>query len=129
MGFMEEPKPFYKAAGKGELYAQEEPLERDRGLMRSYYPEVSAYVQAFVEDACDRLDYEGSFIYDEYPDKWSIERVCRGICGEIQESRSVQGMERRRRPDEGILGELVGALFCQEMHRRRGRRSRCKRFF
>lgn len=130
MGFMEEPKPFYKAAGKGKLYEQEEPLERERGLMRSYYPETSVYVQAFVEDACDRLDYEGSFIYDEYPDKGSIERVCREICREIQESQSMESMDRRRqRPNEGILGELVGALFCQEMHRRRGRRSRCRRFF
>lgn len=129
MEFMEEAKPFYKAAGRGKLYEQEEPLERDRGLMQSYYPEASVYVQAFVEDACDRLDYEGSFIYDEYPDKWSIERVCRGICREIQESQSMETMESRRRPERGILGELVGALFCQEMHRRRGRRRRCRRFF
>lgn len=129
MEFKEEVKPFYRTVGKGKLYEQEEPLERDRGLMHSYYPEASAYVQAFVEDACDRLDYEGSFIYDEYPDKWTIERTCQRICRDIQESSFVESMQRRRRPNEGLLGELVGALFCQEMHNRRCRRRRLKRFF
>lgn len=131
MEFKGEAKPFYQTVGKGKLYEQEEPLERDRGLMHSYYPEASVYVQAFVEDACDRLDYEGSFIYDEYPDKWTIERTCRDICRRIEESRPVESMEsrRRRREDRGILEELVGALFCDEMHNRRCRRKRFRRFF
>lgn len=139
MEFKEEAKPFYQTVGKGKLYEQEEPLEKDRGLIHSYYPEASAYVRAFVEDACDRLDYEGSFIYDEYPDKGTIERTCSAICRQIEESRPVEAMERRRRrrpdrefdrrPERGILEELVGVLFCDEMHNRRCRRRRLKRFF
>lgn len=130
MEIREERKPFYKTAGKGKLYEQEAPILTDRGLIYSYYPETSAYVQAYVEDACDRLDYEGSFIYDEYPDKWTIERTCREICRQIQDSISMETMEKRgRRLDMGILGELAGALFCQEMHCRRCRRKRCRRFF
>lgn len=133
MEFMENTegkKPFYQALGKGKVYEQEEPLEMERGLMRSYYPQAAGYVQSFVEDACDRLDYEGSFIYDECPDKWMIERTCRGICERIQQHESMQAMDRRGKfLDMDILGELTGALFCQEMCQRRCRRKRCKRFF
>lgn len=133
MEFKEEAKPFYQAAGDGELYQQEEPLERDRGLMRDYYPEAAAYVQPFVKDACDRLDYEGSFIYDEYPDKWSMERTCKEICRQIEAEEPVESMENRRRPDRrpdrGLLEELVGSLFCDEIHGRRCRRRRLRRFF
>lgn len=127
---MEEGKSFYKTAGRGRLYEQEAPVEQDKSLMRSYYPQESALAQAFVEDACDRLDYEGSFIYDEYPDKFSIERTCREICRQMQERTPVEAMARRRHHgNQDILGELVGALFCQEVHCRRCRRNRCRQFW
>lgn len=123
---MEERKPFYRTAGKGKLYEQEEPIEQDWELMRSYYPETAWFAQGLVEDACDRLDYEGSFIYDQYPDKHSIERVCGGILEKMEGSGELAAMETG---GKDFLGELVTALFCQEIYRRRHRRRRCKRFF
>lgn len=140
---LQEIKPFYAAVGQGELFRQETPLEQDRRLMHSYFPENSDYVRAVVEDVMDRLDYEGSFIYDEIPDKWTIERVCRDICGrieaeldeeqntetEILEMRERRKSRRRDRRDRGLLEELVNALFCDEMHNRRCRRRRIRRFF
>ena len=121
---------FYQTAGKGQLYTQEAPITEDKILMHSYYPHKAAMVQSYVEDACDRLDYEGSFIYDESPDKQAIERVCRGICEKIEANRQMQTSERRRDSMDGdFLGELVSTLFCQEMHCRRCRRNRCRRFF
>ena len=121
---------FYQTAGKGEFYIQEAPVTEDKILMHSYYPRNAAMVQSYIEDACDRLDYEGSFIYDEYPDKQEIERVCRGICEKIEANRQMQTSERRRDSmDWDFLGELVSTLFCQEMHCRRCRRNRCRRFF
>lgn len=125
MEFMEAAKPFYRTAGKGKFYEQEEPVIRDKIFMRSYYPKDAGYVQSFVDDACDRLDYEGSFIYDEYPDRESIERVCQSICRQMEESREMESMQRRRkRGDGGFLEDLVGALLCNEIHGRRCRRRR-----
>ena len=121
---------FYQTAGKGELYIQEAPVTEDKILMHSYYPHKAAMLQSYVEDACDRLDYEGSFIYDEYPDKQEIERVCGEICEKIEKNRQMQASERRGNSrDWDFLGELVSTLFCQEMHCRRCRRNRCRRFF
>ena len=49
---------FYQTVGKGQLYIQEEPVWTDKTLMSSYYPENASVIQAYVQDACDRLDYE-----------------------------------------------------------------------
>ena len=38
-------------------------------LMKSYYPRIVQEIQERVEEECRLLDYEGSRIYDEYPDK------------------------------------------------------------
>ena len=121
---------FYQTVGKGHFYIQEEPVWTDKTLMNSYYPENASVIQAYVQDACDRLDYEGSFIYDEYPDKQEIERVCREICRKIEEEKKMQAAEcKAASVDFGVLGELATALFCQELHCRRCRRNRCRRFF
>ena len=40
---------------------REAPAEEEKSLMRTYYPKTAGMIQAMVEDACDRLDYEGSF--------------------------------------------------------------------
>lgn len=121
---------FYQTVGKGKLYAQEAPVVEDKILMHSYYPPNAAIVQSYVEDACDRLDYDGSFIYDEYPDKQEIERVCRRICEKIEQNKQMQSSEKRKDSmDWDFLGELVSTLFCQELHCRRCRRNRCRRFF
>ena len=100
-------------------------LEDDRKLMESYYPQKAALLQALVTDACDRLDYEGSFIYDEYPDRWKMGRNWRDIWrlgGEVQE---LHAMEKKG--EDELLGEFVGSLFCQEIYQRRCRRKFLKR--
>ncbi|MEF2877385.1 MAG: hypothetical protein U0N90_03120 [Blautia sp.] len=127
---MEKKQSFYEAAGNGKFYEQEAPVQQDRELLKSYYPRTAGLIQAFVEDACDRLDYEGSFIYDQYPDRHTMERVCENICGKIQESQAMQSMEKGNRGMSGAsLGEITGILFCQEMHRRRCRRKRFRSWF
>lgn len=98
-------------------YEQEYALERERKQIRSYYPKNAARIQALVEDACDRMDYEGSFLYDEYPDKQTVERACRRIWEEQEENKEVHIMEK----------EMIQTLFCHEMYLRRCRRERLKR--
>lgn len=113
---MEEKKPFYKTAKKGKLYDKEAPMESEKSLMQTYYPKTAKIIQAFIADACDRLDYEGSFLYDEYPDKWNMERVCQEIEGQLE----MQAQDL----SENLLGEFIRTLFCQELYQRRCRRNR-----
>lgn len=57
--------------------AREEEKERD--YWQQLYPEEVRRVQRAVEQACDQVDYEGSFLYDEYPDRIALQRMCEGI--------------------------------------------------
>lgn len=53
---------------------------------KSLYPEKIKKIQQEIERTCDVLDYAGSFIYDEYPDKISLDRTGRQICERLRES-------------------------------------------
>ena len=50
---------------------------------QSIYPQNLKILQRYVEEECDRLDYKGSPIYDEYPDMQVIRQVCKKICSNI----------------------------------------------
>lgn len=52
---------------------------------KSLYPEKIKKIQQEIERTCDSLDYAGSFIYDEYPDKISLDRTGRQICERLRE--------------------------------------------
>lgn len=52
---------------------------------KSLYPEKIKKIQQEIEHTCDALDYAGSFIYDEYPDKISLDRTGRQICERLRE--------------------------------------------
>ena len=42
-------------------------------------------IQAEVKAVCDRLDYQGSPIYDEYPDRVAMEQLSRRIARRVSE--------------------------------------------
>ena len=48
------------------------------------YPAAIKGYQAKVEAVCDRMEYEGSPMYDEYPDRVMLDRICRQICQDIE---------------------------------------------
>ena len=72
--------PFYEAYASPLLYQGERMQEEEFELMKSYYPETVRRIQEQVEEECDLLDYEGSRLYDEYPDKYMFYHLCRYFC-------------------------------------------------
>lgn len=69
--------PFYEAYASPLLYQGERMQEEEFELMKSYYPETVRRIQEQVQEECDLLDYEGSRLYDEYPDKYMF-TICAG---------------------------------------------------
>lgn len=53
--------------------------EKERDYWHQLYPAEVKRIQRAVERACDQVDYEGSFLYDEYPDRVVLQRMCEGI--------------------------------------------------
>lgn len=115
--------PFYTAYANPLIYDGEQMEEKEFALMKSYYPSASRKIQEKVEEECDRLDYEGSRLYDEYPDRFMLHHLCTRIRREVEPELEEQSLSG------GFLDELVEVLLYQEISRRRCRRGRCRRFF
>ena len=115
--------PFYTSYANPLLYRGEKKQEEEFFLMKSYYPITVQQILERVEEECDHLDYEGSRLYDEYPDKYMIYHLSCKIRESMEPEISTQAIR------EDFLDELIQVMLCQEISRRRCRRYRCRRYF
>lgn len=115
--------PFYASFANPMLYRGEMELEKEFSLMKSYYPETARKIQEKVEEECDLLDYEGSRMYDEYPDRYMLYHLGKKIVDEVKKESELETMS------DSLLGDLVEVLLFHEISRRRCRRRRCRGAF
>ena len=115
--------PFYMTYADSSLYSRERIQEQEFALMKSYYPQTVQRIQEKIEEECDLLDYEGSRLYDEYPDKYMLYHLSCKIKEDLQPEMNSQAIR------ESFLDELVQVMLYQEISRRRCRRHRCRRYF
>ena len=112
--------PFYTSFGDSLLLEGESIQEKEFALMKSYYPETARKIQERVEEECQLLDYGGSRIYDEYPDRLMMRLLGSGILRSLEKEMAAQEIP------SGFLEDLVQVLLYQEISRRRCRRKRCR---
>lgn len=115
---MERPEPFFAAQPLWGWNPEEQQEARERQQMQSYYSRTASELQRLVEAECDRMDYRGSMMYDEFPDRLMMEHTCRNIARQYDRENS--GEDGEKAEDE--LLDLIGVLFYNEMFRRRSRR-------
>ena len=72
-------------------------------------------VQELVEEECDKMEYEGSLMFDEYPDRLMLRQICKRI-------RDKAGLGENR--EDMDAPEI---LLFHEMFYRRCRYRRCRR--
>ena len=140
---MDVPKmPFYMSYPMQNLYLTEMEYEKDMERMKELYPKEVKTILSYVEDECDKMEYEGSLMFDEYPDKFMMEHICRKIEQEVLKEEEGNtpaiiieetyqggpGACGNRREEEG-LRDLIGVILFNEMFRRRSRHRRRKRFY
>lgn len=134
--------PYYMAYPMPLEYDDERKERRDIEYMKTMYPDEVKRILPFVEDECDRMEYEGSMMYDEHPDMLSVRRMCSRVCDRIREigmadmedgEQSDTEMEmQQRRSERGRnwnLREIVEVLLLHEMMRRRAEHRRQRRHF
>ena len=61
-------------------YEYEDIVSDDYRYMRGIMPAAALQVQRAVSDECDRMEYEGSIMYDAYPDKEQIAVMCNRVA-------------------------------------------------
>jgi len=116
--------PFYMTYPMHNMYMGEMEYEKDMERMKERYPKDVHAIQKMVERRCDELDYEGSRIYDETPDRLMMEQEAMRIYEDI-----LTAQHRRRCDEHSWLCSLVQVLFDGEVYRRRCRHRRCKRWW
>lgn len=125
--------PYYMTYPMPFEYDDEKKERRDLEYMRSMYPKEVKQLLPFVEKECDRMEYEGSMIYDEYPDALGIRMMCRRICEKIEtdglktENLEIPQKERERKREERRM--IVEVLLLHELMKRRGEKRRNRRKF
>ncbi len=116
--------PFYMGyQGYGQWtppgYIPEDRVLEDLEYLQQMYPTYAKKYQGVIRNVVDKMDYEGSFIYDQYPDKITLQRMVTSVMAiikttEEKENRAVQtnGM---RNPREGMSGrpEMPNRTFIQ----------------
>ena len=114
-------------------YLKEMEYEKDLDRMRELYPNEVKKIQKYVDEECDRMEYEGSLMFDEYPDKTMLSLVSKRIMDKIAQDSEKDEVENSecfggsRRG--GGLSDLVEVLLYNEMYRRRCRHRRCNRWW
>ena len=116
-------------------YDNSEDLDRDVDYFRQLYPNTVRSIQSAVDDECDKLEYDGSFMFDEYPDKVTLERIVDRIYERMQELEEMPQVEAnslyygypRRRPN--YLHDIVTILLLNELFNRRRRYRSRRRWF
>ena len=49
----------------------------------SMYPSGVKKLQRYVSEACDRMEYKNSPMYDEFPDHIVVNQMCDSICDTV----------------------------------------------
>ncbi len=109
------PLPFYLAYPDFYEPRREAMLLQDLDYLQQMYPgEVKRY-QRRIAEMLDKTDYEGSMIYDEYPDRYSLQALARSMLKVLEK-------EEETPPTQ----DMIQVLLCDEIYKRRhgGRRGK-----
>lgn len=104
---------------------REDTVIRDMEYLQQMYPVQVRKYQRRVAEILDKMDYEGSMIYDEYPDRFSLERVAQSITGILQKEEQEEDPDDMDQAQKWMwLKDLIQVLLYNEVYKRRhgGRR-------
>lgn len=96
----------------------ERELEADREYLMQMYPARARLIMVMVEDACDRLEYEGSPMFAVYPDRETVLDISRRIYDKVKYNDT-----------DNNLRYMIDVMLCNEFFFRRSRYKRRRKFF
>ncbi len=102
-GYFDDDNSIYKR------FAPYEDDNEDAQFLKSLYPPELVQLQLLVEEECDKLEFDGSIMFDQYPDKVRVMHI-------------VDKVEDKYKEGGRSLKEV---MVINEMMRRRIRRRHC----
>lgn len=112
--------PFYMTYPLPLYYQEEDTVTRDLEYLQQMYPADAKKYQKVIAGILNKLDYEGSMIYDEYPDRWQMYKLSQDITDRIrrQEEQENQGIEMTGEK-LGMISDMVQIILFYEVYKRR----------
>jgi hypothetical protein len=140
-------------------YDNSEDLDQDMSYLKQLYPSVARQIQKEIDEECDKLEYDGSCMFDTYPDKVHLSMIVNRIYEKVKkleqdtQTLSAENLRMRRppyKPDTcpygqcppsrvkpgydlyghpNLLRTLCEILFYNELFNRRRRYRSRKRWF
>ena len=118
--------PFYMTYPLPMYYEDENSIIRDLEYLQQMYPAQAKRYQKVISNILDKLDYEGSMIYDEFPDRWQLYKLSTDILDRIRreeekdkESDSENGGSEASVEKWKWTGDLIQILLFYEIYKRR----------
>lgn len=96
--------------------------------MKNMYPDFCKKVQVYVDEECDKLEYDGSYMYDKYPDRDTIEKVTDRILDSVKKDERLYKNNREGEVQEmqyygyDYERDLIKLLLLNELFNRRRNR-------
>lgn len=154
---MDAKMPYYMAYPIPFSYDDERTERMDFEYMKSMYPDTAKKILPYVEEECDRMEYENSMVYDQCPDKLQLRLMSRRVYDNVrkhermffgdEEDAGLSGLDgdqetgisgtardrergREGRSNSPSLRDFIEVMLYQELYKRRcDHRRRCRRFY
>ncbi len=107
--------PFYMAYPLPMYYQEEDTVTRDLEYLQQMYPSEAKRYQKIIAEILNQIDYEGSCIYDEYPDKWQLYRLTKTIMDKVKRTEGESSDEKNWE----WIEEFVQVLLYYEIYKKR----------
>ncbi len=110
--------PFYMTYPLPLFYEEEDAVMRDLEYLQEMYPREARRYQQKVARLLDRFDYDGSVIYDDFPDRLAVYKIAQDIMAvvEQEEKEAEREIASEKLPE---ITEIVHILLCNEIYKRR----------
>lgn len=88
-------------------YDSTEAADRDASYMKQIYPAAVKKIQTYVEDECDKLEYDGSCMFDDCPDRVHLSVVTNVIYEKVKDldfsnnQLTAESLQNNQRPCHG----------------------------
>ncbi|MDE6063742.1 MAG: hypothetical protein K2G20_04040 [Lachnospiraceae bacterium] len=116
--------PFYMSYSTPYFMREEDSVLKDLEYLQQMYPAQAKQLQKRIAEILDKMDYEGSMLYDEYPDKWQLYRLSENIVTILKQEEEEQDCEPAAPEKWEWIKDMVQIVMYYEIYRRRhgGRR-------
>lgn len=117
--------PFYMAYPMPLGYEDEREVVKDMEYLQSQHSMEIRRLSKEIAQIINPLDYNGSMIYDEYPDRFSMERQCQMVCTELRKKFGKdEGCEFHKMLSWDGFRDIVMLLLYDEILKRRHRKNK-----